>query len=57
MTLLIALMLIDGFNLSWWWYPAVIMVWLWHIDFWSSMIEDKVRKYVLDLITTRPSND
>jgi hypothetical protein len=57
MTLLIALMLIDGFNLSWWWYPAVIVTWLWHIDFWSSMIEDKVRKYVLDLVTTRPSND
>ena len=31
MTLLIAILLIHGLELSVWWYPAAVIVWLYHL--------------------------
>ncbi len=33
MTLLIAILIIYGLHLEWWWYPLSLAVWIIHIRF------------------------
>lgn len=43
MTLVIALMLIAGLDLSYWWYPLVLLAWLMHVGFWNNMVNHAVK--------------
>lgn len=42
MTLVIAVMLIAGLDLSFWWYPLVLIMWMAHIGFWKNEMDRSV---------------